>query len=310
MKIAAVPMAGCLFTLMSPCFGASLSSLLDQPAPTRVVTYKTVGDTALQMALFSPAERPPAKGRAAVVWIHGGAWTSGTKEAFYPHARYFQTRGCVGISIDYRLMRPQGGTALDSFADCKSAMRYLRAHAESLGIDPDRIAVAGDSAGGHLAGCLATLSGFDDPQDDLAVSAVPDAAILYNPITDLTDGPWWYAVDHAPAKGEKVSAPSADVLKRARALSPMFHIPHPCPPMLVMHGLNDHIVSPDQSRRIAKAMQAAGNACELQLVEGAKHAFVCTRYTAPLPMVVSAIRAADTFLVARGILSGAPTLGE
>ncbi|MGN6504254.1 MAG: alpha/beta hydrolase, partial [Tepidisphaeraceae bacterium] len=150
MKIAArVPMAGCLFTLMSPCFGASLSSLLDQPAPTRVVTYKTVGDTALQMALFSPAERPPAKGRAAVVWIHGGAWTSGTRDAFYPHARYFQTRGCVGISIDYRLMRPQGGTALDSFADCKSAIRYLRAHAEALGIDPGRIAVAGDSAGGH-----------------------------------------------------------------------------------------------------------------------------------------------------------------
>ena len=77
-----------------------------------------------------------------------------------------------------------------------------------------------------------------------------------------------------------------------------------------MHGLDDHVVSPEQSRRFAAAMKDAGNRCDLVLVEKARHAFVVTHYTAPPATVVNAIRAGDAFLASLGFLRGEPTLEE
>ena len=148
----------------------TLKDIINGGPPTREVVYKKVGDVGLTLAVFEPADAKPGDRRAAAVWVHGGGWTAGDDRAFYPHARYYASRGAVGVSINYRLIRAGGPTAFDSFADCKSAVRYLRAHAAELGIDPARVAVLGDSAGGHLAGCLGTIRGFDDPRDDTAVS--------------------------------------------------------------------------------------------------------------------------------------------
>lgn len=293
---------------------APLSEFLeDDPKPARHV-YKTVDSTPLELDAFSPADFKQGERRPAVVCIHGGAWLAGDAKGFFSHARYFASRGAIGISLEYRLLKatPTGPALADCFADCKSAMRYIRAHAADLGVDPDRIAVLGDSAGGHLAAALGTCSGFDDPHDDLKISALPNAMVLCNPIVDMTEGSWIKFIIRGEALSKKPSPealiPNEGQLKLARELSPLFHVKPGLPPTLLMHGLDDHVVSPEQASKFAAAMQASHDRCDLDLIDGARHAFIMPRYTAPEPMVVDAIRKADQFLASLGWLSGEPTL--
>lgn len=280
-----------------------LKDVLQGPPPSEERVYKRAGKEPLKLYLFRPAGWKKSDRRTAAVWIHGGGWSAGSADAFFPHARYYALRGAVGVSIAYRLAKAGGPTVAECLTDCKSAIRYLRAHAAELGIDPQRIAVLGDSAGGHLAAALGTVEGFDDPADNRRVSAVPNAMVLYNPITDMTEGNWVRSV--APGK-----APDAPILALARRLSPVFSVRPGQPPALLMHGLADQVVTPEQSRRFAAAMQAAGNRCDLALLDGARHAFVVTGYTAPAATVVNAIRTGDAFLASLGLLEGAPTLSE
>ena len=243
-------------------------------------------------------------------WRLGG----GECGSFFPHARYFASRGAVAVSANYRLATADGTGLPECLRDCKAAVRYVRAHAGEWGIDPHRIAVLGDSAGGHLAAALGTVGGFDDlpVAGATGLDAVPDAMILCNPIVDLTDGDWPKYVIRGAAL-DKHAAPETWVMNDAqralaRQLSPVFQVKAGAPPTLLMHGLDDHVVDPAQARRFAEAMKIAGNRCELVLIEGARHAFIMPRYTAPEATVVSAIRRADEFLIALGWLPGTPTL--
>lgn len=293
---------------------APLSEFLQDAPKPLVRTYKTIDSTLLNLDIFVPSAMKPADKLPAVVFIHGGAWLAGDASVFFPHARYFASRGAVAISIEYRLAKSVTPTVADCLADCKSAMRYIRAHAAELGIDPNRIAVLGDSAGGHLAGAMGTCEGFDDPSDDLNISSTPNAMILCNPIVDMTDGGWINHIIRGEALAKKPKPesliPTEDQLKLARELSPLFHVRAKGgrPPTLLMHGLDDHIVSPDQARKFAAVMQESHNRCDLVLIEGARHAFILTRYTAPESRVVEGIRKADQFLVSLHWLSGEPTL--
>ena len=291
---------------------APLSQFLqDTPAPT-VLTYKMTAAGPQTLAVFYPNGWRPTDRRPLVVFIHGGAWVAGDGRVFYPHARYFASRGLVAASIEYRLAKPDGPGVPECLTDCKSAVRYLRAHAAEMGIDPNRVAAFGDSAGGHLAAALGTCRGFDDPQDDRKVSAVPDAMVLCNPILDMTEGSWIKFVIGGPAMAK--NAPAADLhptdaqTKLAQALSPRFQIKHGQPPAILMHGTADRVVNPQQAQDFADADKKAGNRCDLVWMEGSGHAFVVPHYTAPEPVVVDAIRHADSFLGSLGWLAGPPTL--
>ena len=283
------------------------SAFLNDKTPPQERVYKKVGNEELKLFFVAPPVKTQVK-RPALVWIHGGAWVAGDAAVFWPHARYFAARGAVAFSLNYRLTKIGGPQIAASMADCKSAMRYIRAHAAELGIDPNRIAVLGDSAGGHLAAALGTLGGFDDPHDDLTVSAVPNALVLFNPILDMTEGDWVYhaALGANPKQGKPAITDA--MLGVARGLSPMFHVQPGQPPTLLLQGLDDHVVNPDQARRFAAAMQAAGNRCDLGLWPQTRHAFVIANYTAPETTVVAAVRAADGFLSSLGYLQGDPTL--
>ena len=274
----------------------------------------------LQDGRYRPAHVRPLPSRRlegggpppAVVFIHGGAWIAGDGKVFFPHARYFASRGAVTFSIEYRLEKADGSPLANCFTDCKSAMRYIRGHAGELGIDPDKIAAFGDSAGGHLAAALGTCEGFDDPADDIKVSARPNAMVLCNPIVDMTEGTWIKFVMRgaAMAKGATLADmhPSDDQLKLAHALSPLSNIKPGEPPAILMHGTNDNIVNPEQAREFAAAYTKAGDHCDLVWMQGSRHAFVVARYSAPEPVVVDAIRHADAFLASLGWLTGPPTL--
>lgn len=262
------------------------SPLADLPEiKPRAVEYKP-GQSLL---VYSPASMN-AGPRPAVVFIHGGGWHSGNPEQFALHARYYAARGLVGICVGYRLAKPPVTTVLDCVADVKSAVRWIRNHAGELGVDPGRIVVLGDSAGGHLAAATALLHGFDAPGDDLTVSARPDALVLFNPVIDTT-----------PPDGWDLKSQGAAVVARAKDLSPMDHVAAGAPPTLVIHGSADKVTPLAWSERFVAAMRAAGNTARLETLEGKGHAFIMPGY-GDNATIARALELTDEFLEGERIL--------
>jgi acetyl esterase len=231
----------------------------------RVVDYKP----GLSLLVFAPSGTgaPP---RPAAVFIHGGGWAGGDANLFALHARYYASRGLVGISVGYRLAKTDGTgtTPFDCVADVKAAIRYIRAHATELGVDPHRLAVLGDSAGGHLAAAAALLPGLDAADDDRTVSARPDVLVLYNPVIDTT-----------PPDGWNLAVWGESVVARAAELSPADHVGPDAPPTLVIHGTADTVVPVACSERFVAALTAAGTHARLEKLAGAGHAFIVPGYS-------------------------------
>ena len=275
----------------------SFGSLLHSPAPAEVI-YKHTAQGGLRLFAFQPPAKTNGATIPAVVWLHGGGWTGGTCESFFPLARYTAARGAASFAVEYRLAKTNGTvTVADCVADCKSAVRYVRGHAAAWGIDPHRIAVIGESAGGHLAACVAVLDGFDDPADDLRISARPDALVLYNPLTKFEG-----------SRFARLFAGAADPAAAMRRLSPGWFVRSHLPPTLCVHGLADTVVSPDDSRTFAAAMKTSGNRCDLVLLPETPHAFLIPNYKCSEATVVHSLLLADQFLTSLGWFSGTPNL--
>lgn len=236
----------------------------------------------LPLYLVRPADVRPGEQRPSVVFVHGGGWSAGDAAQWFPQCRYFARRGVVTASIEYRL-RCDEVDVEGCLADCKSAVRYLRRHAEELGIDPQRIAVVGESAGGHLAAALGTIEGFDHPEDDLSVSSSPDLLILLNPITDLSTR--W---------GDTLGG-------KAIALSPLHHVSDLTPPTLLVHGDADTCVDIEHSRAFLQRMEELGRPCRLLELADAGHAFAVFKY-GPDHFVQRTILEIDRYLAAQGWL--------
>lgn len=276
-----------------------MEQLLYQPAPEEIV-YKRLASRDLRLFRFSAVKASSEEPRPAVIWIHGGGWKGGTYESFYPLARYTAERGAESFVVEYRLVEDGKTSVGDCVADCKSAVRYLRRNAEALGIDPERIAVVGESAGGHLAACVGTLDGFNDPADDLNVSSRPNALVLYNPLTRFEGSRF------AKFFTDVVSEQEAD--RAMRELSPLLYVRSGLAPTLCVHGLADTVVLPDDSRLFAIAMEQVGNRCDLVLLPDTPHAFLVPNYKSSESDVVRTLRLADEFLISIGYFSGSPTL--
>lgn len=297
-------------TLTADAGARPLGDFMKEPEPEDIV-YANRDGLDLLLRTFKPAGWKPGDRKPAVIWIHGGAWVGGAPDGSLPFGRYFAERGAVAFVITYRKAQPGGPGVTDCIADCRSAIRRVRSQAEQLGVDPDRIVVIGESAGGHLAAALGTLDGFDHPDDDKTVSARPDAMVLYNPIVDMTEDDWIrYAVGGEALADKKSPRPSdGGSLTHAAGLSPLFHVRPGLPPALVVHGRGDKVVRWEQAQRFADAMQAAGNRCDLVLYgPEIGHAFAIAGYKWPEEVVVPAIREADSFLASLGWLAGEPTL--
>lgn len=295
----------------------TMASLLDTNAPIpQSIGYGT-NDPAKQVIVpFLPQDGKPGERRPALVLIHGGGWRGGDPSVFYPAARYYASRGIPSFSIGYRLVGPAMSepSVTDCLADCRAAMRYLRSHAPEYGIDPHKIAVLGDSAGGHLAACLGTIP---DQQDAAGVSSSANLMISCNPIVEMGPGDGntnsWFRLIQKGAAMEKKPTPEAIVptpeqIAVAKSVSPMAFVSAKSAPSLVMHGLDDTIVTPEQSRQFAEKLKAAGVPVELVTIPGARHAFILPKYTATEQQVVDAMVTIDRFLAKNGYLTGEPTL--
>jgi acetyl esterase/lipase len=228
------------------------------------LTYKTVGETKLDLFVFS--QEKPTKA-PAIVFFFGGGWQNGTPQQFEVQCRELAKRGMVAISADYRVASRHGVKPTACVADARSAVRWIRAHADELGIDPDRIASAGGSAGGHIAACTALIHTFDEPTEDRHVSACPNALVLFNPALVLAP------LDGYDAKGFGTRVPEDRLGTKPEKLSPAHHVVKHAPPTIIFHGKQDTTVPFDSVVAFTEIMTKLGNRCELKAYDGQSHGF-------------------------------------
>lgn len=222
--------------------------LANRNAPV-IRPYKTVGTTSLDAHIFPVAGAGPGAKNPAFLFFHGAGWAAGMPEWGYGVCRRLAAKGIVGISFEYRLRWRHGTTPIESVADAKSAVRWTRLHAAELGIDPERIVVAGFSAGGHLAAATAIIPGYDEPGEDTSVSSVPAAMVLSSAAVDVAVEPWF--IECLAGRGD------------ARALSPAQHVRSGLPPAIMFHGIKDDLAKFAEAEAFCNNMRAAGNRCEL-----------------------------------------------
>ena len=255
---------------------AGRAEKLDLYFPPVLLTAKPAG--------AEESGRPPAVPplRPAVVYVHGGGWVSGDKGQARDINVSVQLAqaGYVCANANYRLGPGAWPTNLH---DCKNAIRFLRANAAKYHIDPQRIAIVGTSAGAHLA----LLAGFTADQPDFEptapypgissrVSAIVDLYGITNPLTRR-------AVDKATgeATAEWADANTPEVLGATRQqdparwgrFAPVNHVTAGSPPVLIIHGLADPIVSYLQAVELAKVLGEKGVEHELVLLPGVVHQF-------------------------------------
>jgi acetyl esterase/lipase len=256
---------------------------------TKSETYRKVGDTDLKVWIFEPAQKS-TKPLPAIVFFFGGGWTGGSPTQFEPQSRHLASRGMIAIVADYRVKTRQDAKPADCVSDAKACVRWVRANAARLGIDPERIAVGGGSAGGHLAASTATLPGLDTAKDDKSVSCLPNALVLFNPATVLAPFP---GLD---LKGFGVGLSKERFGCEPEEISPLHHVKKGTPPTIIFHGKADTTVPYSTVEKFAEVMKAAGNRCELVGYEGQPHGFFNkSKYAETLA-------AADDFLVSLGYL--------
>jgi len=266
-------------------------------------TYKTVGDKKLQMYVFQPDGWKPTDKRPAIVCFFGGGWTSGSPQQFLPQCKYLASRGMVAIAADYRVASRDHVKAVDCVKDAKSAIRYVRKNAATLGVDPDRIVAAGGSAGGHLAAACGTIKAFDEPNEDAGISSKPNALLLFNPAVVLDK------VAGLDVDEKRLTGLNERMGVNSRELSPYHHVSRQAPPTAIFHGKADQTVPYATVVAYAKAMQEAGAKCELFGYDDQGHGFF-NQGRANNKMFVATMTQADKFLAQLGYLQGEPKLEE
>jgi acetyl esterase len=254
--------------------------------------YKVVDGEELALHVSKPVGWKASDRRPALVFFHGGGWIGGKANAFARQAEYFSSRGLVTVLVTYRLLDRESKTAPDKpIQDAKSAMRWVRAHAGTLGVDPDRVGSFGGSAGGHLAAFVGMVEGMDDPADDPKVSAKANAMILFNPVFDNGPSGWQHG----------------RVGERYGEYSPFHNISKDDPPAILLVGDKDHLVPAATACQFEGGMKAAGGQATVRIFAGAGHSFF--RYQGGTnPAYFETLREADAFLVSLGWLTGPPTL--
>ncbi len=240
------------------------------------IVYSNSGETELRLDLVQPAAaKVPGP---AVLVIHGGAWREGAKEENRKLLVDFARRGYVAISPQYRFCPKDRFPA--QILDVKAAVRWLRANASSLKVDPARIGAMGFSAGGHLAlmlGLTGPADGFDAAVPASAPSSRVQAVVGFYPPIDLA------APDFTEfAKGLVKDFLGASAKERpdlAAKASPLTFVNRGDAPVLLFQGTSDELVPESQAVRFARALTGAGVPGRVELLVGAKHGFAGEEYT-------------------------------
>lgn len=235
----------CLLFIATSAFAA--------PPAGKPSVYKKVDDRELKLYVTKPDDWQKTDSRPAIVFFHGGGWVGGSPGQFTEHSKHLAAQGMVAIQVEYRLLdHKNNDPPVTCTEDALDAMKWVRSHAKQLGIDPDRIATAGGSAGGHLAAYLGTVD-----QGKQEVSTKPNAMVLFNPVYDNGPDGW----------GQK------RVKDRYQEFSPAHNISPDDPPSIVFLGSKDNLIPVSTAKRFEEEMKAAGVNSQLRVYEGQGHGF-------------------------------------
>lgn len=234
-------------------FSCNISSLFAQEK----IVYKQIDSTKLFMEMYAPKKINSTKKYPAIIFFFGGGWNKGTITQFKPHANYLSKRGIICFLADYRVKNRQNTTPFESLKDAKSAIRYIRKHADKFHIDSSKIAAAGGSAGGHLAAASALIDDYNESSDNTSISCKPNALILFNPAIDNGPGGVGYSrIGDAYTK-----------------FSPLHNIKKGAPPTLILSGTSDKLIPVKTIKKYQKLMLNVGSRCEVSLYKGKQHGF-------------------------------------
>lgn len=232
-----------------------------------------------------PNHNPEAAHLNCLLFLHGGLWDASMPTQFVPHCHHFVSRGCMAVTVEYRVFNKHRTNPMEAIEDVRMAIAFLKSNASVIGIDPERIIVVGAGSGGHLALSSALLSNAENEQN---LDLKPAAVAAYSAIVDTSPK----GVGH-----EQFPSP-----KEAKLHSPISRLPAKnLPPCLLLHGRNDRVSPFEQIVKFAKSYKRKGNNCELVDFEGAGHTFF--NYNTHEQLYELSLNALDRFLVDLGFLS-------
>jgi acetyl esterase/lipase len=261
----------------------ALASCLRPNVQPRQIPFKITPQDTLFLFVFEPDTATAS--RSAIVFFFGGGWVNGNPSQFFEHSKYLASRGMVAFCAEYRIAGKHATTPFECVEDGKSAVRWIREHANEFGIDPAKIVAAGGSAGGHVAACTSVIDGFENKSEHQNISSKPNLMILFNPVIDTTERGYG---------AEKMDGRTTDI-------SPAHHVKTGIPPTLIFHGTEDTTVPFENVERFMTLMILSSNECELVPFEGHKHAFFNVGKFEDKPYNET-IRLMDDFLVERQFL--------
>lgn len=227
--------------------------------PDESVDYKKTDKKPLKLHFFLPEghKKNDGKKRPAIVFFFGGGWNGGSPSQFYPFCRHLAEQGMVAVSAQYRTKKSHGVIPKECIKDGKSAIRWVRKNAAKYGIDPNKIAAGGGSAGGHVAASTGTATKFEEENEDKSVSSWPNLLVLFNPVLD--NGKKGYGFDR--------------VKDYWQDFSPMHNVTKETPVSIFFLGSKDPLIPVSTGEEWDAKIKAIGKKSELYVWEGAKHGF-------------------------------------
>jgi acetyl esterase/lipase len=242
--------------------------IVDEVQVRDEVVFGSGGGRELRCDIYTPPGRPA--NAAAVLMLHGGGWRGGDRSMVRGYGERLAAEGFVCVGSEYRLIPEAPWPA--QIEDVKTALRWLRARSTDLGVDPERIALLGRSAGAHLALLAAGTPGAQAfageggnagvSETVQAVAAIFPPVLFYNGENRVHGG--------TPAKALLGDAATGDL---ARAASPVAYVSSDYPPTFLLHGTADTVVPPSASMMMYEALVAAGVPAELHMYAEQPHGF-------------------------------------
>ena len=234
-------------------------------AYTRVPSWYDSSVKNLRMSILMPKHREDRKNLPVLVWLCGGAFQVMDPDVWIPQWTEFARRGCIVAGVEYRTANEAEFPA--ALEDVKSAIRFLRGNASDFGLDPDRIFIAGESAGGCLA-CLAGVYGEDrkyDVGDYLEYSSRIQGVIDFYGVTDFVDG--------FGRRQEELELDRKQFVGNGdkREVSSYLHIDEDTPPFLIFHGDRDDLVDICQSEKMYQSLIVQKIPVKFYILEGCGH---------------------------------------
>jgi acetyl esterase/lipase len=271
------------FLIIQLIIYASISSAQEK------ILFKQIDTVKLYMEVYRPQFIDSTVSTPAMVFFFGGGWSSGERSQFIHHATYFSKRGLTCFLVDYRTKNKNNTTPFESLQDAKTAIRFIRKNATLFGIDKTKIIASGGSSGGQLAAATALIDAYTENTDDLSISCIPNALVLFNPVIDNGPGGYGY---------EKIG----DDYKN---FSPLHNIKTGAPPTIIFLGTTDKHIPVETASYYKKLMEKVKSRCDLLLYEGQGHGFFNHKH---IEYYKKTVFETDKFLISLGYLKEEPII--